>query len=379
MTFSASDLANPEIRSLVPYEPGKPIEDVARELGLDPASIIKLASNENPLGPSPKALEAIRETLPKLSLYPDGAGYHLRTGIAERFGLELRNVVLGNGSNEIIELAYHTFTRPGVHEVVTSKNSFAVYELMAQLFGVRCRKVAERDDFHHDLEAIRAAITPQTRLVFLASPNNPTGTRLANEELDRFLGSLPEQVVVVVDEAYYEFLDNPPDTVGWIRKGAKVILMRTFSKIQGLAGLRIGYALTTTEIAGLLERARQPFNTNMLAQVAALASLRDEEHQHRTKELTDAGRACFQEAFARMGLRFVASEANFVLVEVGDAAAVFKGLLAKGIIIRSMVSYRLPSWIRVSVGTAAQNERFLNELPGVLAELKPQAEVAAAV
>ena len=363
--FSATALANPEVSGLIPYEPGKPIEDVARELGLDPASIIKLASNENPLGPSPKALEAIRETLPKLHLYPDGAGYHLRTGIAEAFGLELRNVVLGNGSNEIIELAYHVFTRPGVHEVVASRNSFAVYALMAELFGVRCRKVDEIG-FHHDLDAIRAAITPQTRLVFIASPNNPTGTRIPNEALDRFLDALPEHVVAVIDEAYYEFLENPPDTLRPVRTGAKVILMRTFSKIQGLAGLRIGYALTTPEIAGLLERARQPFNTNMLAQVAALASLRDGEHQRRTKEITDAGRIVFQEAFTRLGLEFVASEANFVLVKVGDAAAVFKGLMAKGIIVRSMVSYQLPEWIRVSIGTEEQNARFLAELPGVL-------------
>ena len=367
LMFSATALANPEVAALVPYEPGKPIEDVARELGLEPDSIIKLASNENPLGPSPKALDAIREALPKLHLYPDGAGYHLRTGIAAKFGLELKNVVLGNGSNEIIELAYHTFTRPGVHEIVTSKNSFAVYELMAQLFGVRCRKVAEKDGFHHDLDAMLAAITPATRLVFVASPNNPTGTRLPNEALDRFLAALPEHVVAVIDEAYYEFLDNPPDTLGAVKAGKKVILMRTFSKIQGLAGLRIGYALTTPEIAGLLERARQPFNTNMLAQVAALAGLRDEEHQRKTKEMTDAGRQRLQGAFAERGLKFVASEANFVLVEVGDAAAVFKKLMAKGIIVRSMVSYRLPAWIRVSIGTPEQNERFLAELPGALA------------
>jgi histidinol-phosphate aminotransferase len=365
--FSATALANPEVASLVPYEPGKPIDDVARELGLEPDSIIKLASNENPLGPSPKALDAIRETLPKLHLYPDGAGYHLRNGIAEKFGLELKNVVLGNGSNEIIELAYHVFTRPGVHEIVTSKNSFAVYELMAQLFGVRCRKVEETDGFHHDLDAMRAAITPATRLVFVASPNNPTGTRIPNEAMDRFLAELPDHVIAVIDEAYYEFLDNPPDTLGAVRAGKKVILMRTFSKIQGLAGLRIGYALTTPEIAGLLERARQPFNTNMLAQVAALAGLRDEEHQRRTKEMTGEGRRQFQEAFAARGLRYIPSEANFVLVEVGDAAAVFKKLMAKGIIVRSMVSYRLPSWIRVSIGTPEQNTRFLAELPGVLA------------
>jgi len=363
---TATELANPEVASLIPYEPGKPIDDVARELGLEPASIIKLASNENPLGPSPKALEAIRAVLPKLHLYPDGAGYHLRNGIAASFGLELKNVVLGNGSNEIIELAYHAFTRPGQHEIVTSENAFAVYELMAQLFGVGCVKVKEQDGFHQDLDAILAAVTPRTRLVFVASPNNPTGTRIPNAALDRFLGALPDHVVAVVDEAYYEFLDNPPDTLRAVRDGKKVILMRTFSKIQGLAGLRIGYALTTTEIAGLLERSRQPFNTNMAAQAAALAALQDLDHQRKTKEVTDAGRARLQEAFAKLGRKFVPSEANFVLVEVGDAASVFKKLQAKGIIVRSMVSYRMPAWIRVSIGTPQEIERFLAELPGVL-------------
>jgi len=237
---------------------------------------------------------------------------------------------------------------------------------MAQLFGVGCRKVAEKDGFHQDLDAILAAITPKTRLVFVASPNNPTGTRVPNEALDRFLDALPDHVVAVIDEAYYEFLDNPPDTLRAVREGKKVILMRTFSKIQGLAGLRIGYALTTQEIAGLLERSRQPFNTNMLAQVAALAALRDTEHQRKTKAVTDAGRIRLQEAFAKLGRRFVPSEANFVLVEVGDAASVFKKLQAKGIIVRSMVSYRLPAWIRVSIGTPDQLDRFLAELPGVL-------------
>jgi len=225
--------------------------------------------------------------------------------------------------------------------------------------------VAETD-FRHDLDALRAAVTPKTRLLFLASPNNPTGTRIPNGELEAFLAELPSNIIAVVDEAYYEFLDHPPDTLGAVKAGAKVILMRTFSKIQGLAGLRIGYALTTAEIAGLLERARQPFNTNMAAQAAALAGLRDTEHQDKTRALTDRGRHRLEEAFEALGLRFVPSEANFILVRVGDAAKVFQKLMAKGIIVRSMVSYKLPEWIRVSIGTAEQNERFLAELPGAL-------------
>jgi histidinol-phosphate aminotransferase len=363
--MTLSSLANPEVLHLVPYEPGKPIEDVARELGLDPESILKLASNENPLGPSPLAVAAMQAALPRLHIYPDGGGFHLRNGIAERFGLDRENVVLGNGSNEIIELLYHTFTRPGQHEVVTSRHAFVVYKLMAQLFGVRCVEVPDVD-FHHDLTAMLAAITPATRLVFVANPNNPTGTRVSNQALEEFLQALPPHVIAVLDEAYYEFLQEPPDTLGYVKKGARVVLMRTFSKIQGLAGLRIGYGLASAEIANLLQRARQPFNTNSLAQIGALAGLRDLEHQQRTQELTNAGRALFEEAFTAMKLPFVRSSANFVMVQVGEADQVFKALLRQGLIVRSLVSYQLPTWIRVSIGTPAENQRFLAALPGVL-------------
>ena len=366
--ISIRDLANQDLLDLVPYEPGKPIDDVARELGLDPASIIKLASNENPLGPSPLAVAAMRDALSKCHFYPDGGGFHLRNGIAAHFGLDRTNVVLGNGSNEIIELLYHTFTRPGVHEVVTAKHSFAVYELMAQLFGLRCVKVDDVKDgkFHTDLNAMLKEIKPQTRLVFITNPNNPTGERIPNEELEKFLDALPPHVVAVLDEAYYEFLDNPPDTLRYVKDGRKVVLMRTFSKIQGLAGLRIGYGLATAELADLLQRARQPFNANLIAQVGALAGLQDVEHQKRTKDLTDEGRAKFENAFRQMGLDYTPSAANFVLVNVGDAARVFGALMKKGIIVRSMVSYRLPQHIRVSIGTPQQNDRFLAELPAVL-------------
>jgi histidinol-phosphate aminotransferase len=366
--LTASQLANPELLELVPYEPGKPIEDVARELGLEPSQIIKLASNENPLGPSPVALEAIRAVLPKLHLYPDGGGFHLRNGLAEHFGVTREQVVLGNGSNEIIELLYHTFTRPGAHEVVTARNAFVVYKLMAQLFGVRCVEVPDVE-FQHDLPAMRAAITPQTRLVFIANPNNPTGTRIPNQDLEKFLDQLPPHVVAVLDEAYYEFLENPPDTLRYVKQGAKVVLMRTFSKIQGLAGLRIGYGLASPEIANLLQRARQPFNTNTLAQIAALAGLKDVAHQQRTRQITDAGRAVLQQAFTRLNRRFVPSYANFVLVHVSDANQVFNFLLKQGIIVRSMVSYRLPEWIRVSIGTPEENARFLQALPEALASV----------
>ena len=363
--ISIKDIANRELLDLVPYEPGKPVDDVARELGLDPGSIIKLASNENPLGPSPLAVEAMRRELERAHFYPDGGGFHLRNAIAENFGLGRENVVLGNGSNEIIELLFHAFTRPGIHDIITSRHAFAVYTLMAQLFGVRAVMVDDVE-FTADLPAMLRAVTPQTRLIFLASPNNPTGTRVTNAALDAFLRALPPHVIAVLDEAYYEFLDDPPDTLAYVRQGANVVLMRTFSKIQGLAGLRIGYGLASAEIADLLQRARQPFNANAIAQAGAIAGLRDLEHQRKTKAVTDEGRRLMEDAFARMGLKYVPSAANFVLVHVGDGGEVFKRLLKKGIIVRSMVSYHLPEYIRVSIGTPEQNARFFAELPAAL-------------
>ncbi|HEX4139849.1 MAG TPA: histidinol-phosphate transaminase, partial [Candidatus Methylacidiphilales bacterium] len=348
--ISIQDIANRELLDLVPYEPGKPVDDVARELGLDPAHIIKLASNENPLGPSPRAMEAMHREVGRVHFYPDGGGFHLRNAIAEKFGLGRENVVLGNGSNEIIELLFHTFTRPGIHDIITARHAFAVYTLMAQLFGVRAH-VVDDVDFTPDLPAMLRAVTPQTRLIFLASPNNPTGTRVTNEALADFLANLPQHVIAVLDEAYYEFLDNPPDTVARVKAGERVVLMRTFSKIQGLAGLRIGYGLAPADIADLLQRARQPFNTNAIAQAGAIAGLADIEHQQKTKTITDEGRQLMESNFAKMGLKYVPSSANFVLVHVGDGGEVFRRLMKKGVIVRSMVSYHLPAYIRVSIGT----------------------------
>ena len=317
------------------------------------------------MGPRPRPSRRCRRRCRKFIFYPDGGGFHLRNAIAEHFGLARENVVLGNGSNEIIELMFHTFTRPGIHEIVSSRHAFAVYALMAQLFGVRTIEVDDID-FTPDLPAMLSAVTPQTRLIFLASPNNPTGTRVTNEALDEFLRALPEHVIAVLDEAYHEFLDDAPDTVARVRAGERVVLMRTFSKIQGLAGLRIGYGLASAEIADLLQRARQPFNANSVAQAGAMAGLNDLEHQQETKAITDQGRALLESTFAQMGLKYTPSSANFVLVHVGDGGEVFKRLMKKGIIVRSMVSYRLPEYIRVSIGTPAQNARFLAEFPEAL-------------
>ncbi len=363
--MSVWNLANTNLRDLVPYEPGKPVDDVARELGLDAAKVIKLASNENPLGPSPKALEAMQQLLPQSHIYPDGGGFHLRNAIAEKWGLERANVVLGNGSNEIIEFAFHAFCRPLATSIVASRYCFAVYKLMAQMFDVEMIEVPDRE-FHHDLDAMLDAIRPDTKLVFVTSPNNPTGTRIPNAALELFLERLPEHVVAVFDEAYYEFIDTPPPSAQWVREGRRLIVLRTFSKIQGLAGLRIGYGLAPLEIAEVLQRCRQPFNASAPAQAAALAGLADTDHQQKTRTLTLEGRRQLQQLAAELDLRFIPSEANFVMIEVGNADAVFKALLREGVIVRSMTSYGLPGWIRVSIGTPPQMDRFREALTRVI-------------
>jgi len=354
------NLAHPWLRDLVSYEPGKPIEDVARELGLEPSQIVKLASNENPLGPSPKALAAMREAIERAHFYPDGGGYYLREALAEKFGLKRENVILGCGSNEVIEFIGHAFLRPG-DEIITARHAFVVYKLMATLFGAT---TVEVDDprYAHDLDAMAAAITPRTREIFIANPNNPTGTLVSQEEIDRFMAKVPPHVVVVFDEAYHEFLEAPPDTLRYVREGRNVIVLRTFSKIQGLANLRIGYGLGPAELIGVLQKTRQPFNANGIAQAGALAGLRDDEHQRKTREITIAGRDYLQGQFAAMGLEFVPSWANFVLVRVGDGKAVFQGLMKRGVIVRDMNAYGLPEWIRVSIGTMEQNQRFISAL-----------------
>lgn len=354
------DLANPHLRDLALYEPGKPIEETARESGLRPDQIIKLASNENPLGPSPRVQAAMQEVLAGANLYPDGGGFYLRTALAEKLQIPPSSLILGNGSNEIIEFVGHAFLGPEA-EMVTSENAFIAYRLVASLFGAKTVAVADREH-RFDLDAILQAITPRTRVVFIANPNNPTGTLVRQEGIDRFMERVPNEIVVVFDEAYFEYLDEPPDTLKFVRDGRNVIVLRTFSKIHALANARLGYGIARPELIRVVQKTREPFNTSGLAQAGALAALADEAHQAETKRLTDEGRRYFEEEFAAMGLPFVPSAANFVLVRVGDGKATFDAMLKKGVIVRALSGYHLPEWVRISVGTMAQNRQCIAAL-----------------
>ena len=358
MNFQA--LAKPSVLTQPLYEPGKPIEHVARELGLAPDTIIKLASNENPFGPSPRALEVAKKALERGELYPDGGCFELRRKLATERGLDADQFVVGNGSNEIIELLGHVFIGTG-DEVVMGAPAFVVYKLVTLLFGAKAVEIPLRD-WRHDLAAIAAGITPRTKLVYVCSPNNPTGTANTEAELLAFARALPAHVIAVFDEAYAEYVDNPPDLRPLIREGRKVICLRTFSKIYGLASLRIGYGYGAAELCTLLNRVRQPFNVNSIAQVAALAALDDRAFAEKCARENRAGLNQLEEGCRKLGLEYVPSVANFMLVRVGEGIRIFEALQKRGIIVRPVKSYGLPEWVRVTVGTREQNERLLEGL-----------------
>ncbi len=357
---------NQELKDFPSYQPGRPIEEVARELGLPATDIIKVASNENPLGPSPAALAAMQKVLANLNLYPDGNAFYLKQRLAEKLGVQPANLILGNGSNEIIEFVGHAYMGPGV-DVVVSQYCFAVYPLVAKLFGANLIVVPAKNH-GHDLSAMLKAITPRTRVVFVANPNNPTGTVVSRDELTRFVEQIPANVLLALDEAYIEFLDEPADFVAEIRAGARLnlLLMRTFSKIFGLAGLRLGYGIGHPDLVGLLEKVRQPFNINSIAQAGALAALDDTEHVRRTRENNSSGLQFFVEALRQMKLEFIPSAANFILVRVGEGQRVFEAMQKLGVIVRPMGGYQLGEWVRITVGTPAENERCLGALQQAL-------------
>jgi histidinol-phosphate aminotransferase len=354
------------IRSLTPYKPGRPIEEVERELGI--AGSIKIASNENPLGPSPRALAALAAALPGIHRYPDGGAVVLTEKLAASLGVDPRRVVLGNGSNEILELACRLFAGPG-DEVLFSADAFLVYPLVAIAAGATPVKAPPRG-FEHDLDAVAALLSSRTRVVFLANPNNPTGTIFRRREWEAFLAQVPDDVAVVLDEAYFEFVDDElyPDGIAYLDRHPGLIVTRTFSKIHGLAGLRIGYGVMSPEIADAMARLRQPFNVNLLAQVAAIAALDDQAHVEASKALVRASRGRWSAAFARLGLDAVPTHANFVLVRVGGGAAVTDALLHRGVIVRPMDAYGFREHIRITFGTEAEDARAIAALEAVLDE-----------
>jgi histidinol-phosphate aminotransferase len=361
---------NPNLMNLPVYQPGRPIEEVARELGLPAADIIKVASNENPFGPSPLAVAAMQKALAGVNLYPDGNAFYLKQKLAAKLGVEPANLILGNGSNEIIEFVGHALLEgrgTATADVIVSQFCFAVYPIVTKLFGANLITVPAKN-YGHDLPAMLHAITPRTRIMFVANPNNPTGTLALREEVIHFVNDVPDDVLLVMDEAYIEFLNDPLDLVSLIRLGARknLILMRTFSKIYGLAGLRIGYGIANPEFAAALEKIRQPFNINLLAQTAALAALDDGEHVRKTRQNNFAGLEFFSRAFRDLKLEFVPSFANFILVRVGDGQKVFEAMQRQGVIVRPMGGYQLPEWIRISVGTPKENQRCFEALKTVL-------------
>ncbi|HEY7943644.1 MAG: histidinol-phosphate transaminase [Burkholderiales bacterium] len=358
------------VRGISPYVPGKPIEELAREYGLAESQIVKLASNENPRGPSPKVHEAIAAAASGVTRYPDGNGFALKQALAVRFGVSLEQIVLGNGSNDVLELATQAFLRPGDHTVY-SQHAFAVYPLATQARGARGIEVAARD-LGHDLGAMRAALTPQTRIVFVANPNNPTGTWLPPAEVERFVASLPRDVLVILDEAYNEYLqeEQQAKSAAWIASHPNLIVSRTFSKAYGLAGLRVGYGIADVAVADMLNRVRQPFNVNSIAQAAALAALADSAYVAESARLNFAGLAQLMHGLDAIGVAYVRSHGNFLLVRVADPGAgagpVYEALLRAGVIVRPVANYGLPDHVRVTVGLPEENARFLTALAAAL-------------
>jgi histidinol-phosphate aminotransferase len=361
-----STLAPDYIRAIAPYQGGKPISELAREMGLNEADIIKLASNENPLGISPKAQMAIDEAVHDIARYPDGNSFELRESVSEKFGVAQNQIVFGNGSNDILELAARAFLNAGC-EAIYSQHAFAVYPLVTQAVGAT-GVVVPAKSFAHDLDGFLKAITPKTRLIFIANPNNPTGTLIKKDALRSFIHTVPRTVLIVLDEAYDEYLnaENKSEAVGWLSEFDNLIISRTFSKAYGLAGLRVGFGLMHADVADMLNRVRQPFNVNSLAQVAAMASLADEDFVARSYAANQAGMAQLTLGFNKLGLEYIVSHANFVSFKVANAANVNQQLLQNGVIVRPIANYQMPDYLRVSIGLFNENTRFLTVLEEIL-------------
>jgi histidinol-phosphate aminotransferase len=368
MLMDPCELSPSYVRAIAPYQPGKPISELARELGLDEAGIVKLASNENPYGIGPRTRAAIDAALADVARYPDGNGYELKLALSKRYGVDMSAIVLGNGSNDVLELVAHAFLGPG-RAAVHSQHAFAVYPLATQARGARQIVVPARD-YAHDLDAMLKAIDEETYVVWVANPNNPTGTLAAAGALEAFVRKVPERVLVVIDEAYNEYLHHElrSDTVKWLKRHPNLIVSRTFSKAYGLAGLRVGYAFAHPSVADVMNRVRQPFNVNSLALAAAAAALDDMEFVAKSYAENLQGMKQLAEGFDALKLEFIPSHGNFVSVRVGKAADVFKRLLRRGVIVRPVAGYGMPEHLRVTIGTAQENEKFLQALASSLKE-----------
>ena len=369
--FSFCDLATPGVQGLRPYEPGKPLSELEREYGVRDA--IKLASNENPLGPSPAALEAARGIIGEIARYPDGNGFELKRAIAHRYGVDMLGITLGNGSNDVLEIIARAFLLPGL-ESVFSQHAFAVYSIVTQAIGATARVVPANDGsqgprYGHDLDGMLAAFSDKTRVVFIANPNNPTGTWLKRDELEAFLERVPQQIIVVLDEAYVEYVTEAeyPDSIPWLTRFPNLILTRTFSKAYGLAGLRVGFALSHPEVSDILNRVRQPFNVNILAMAAASVALMDRAHLEASLKLNQSGMQQWIDAMADLGLDYIPSVGNFLCVDVGrPAAPVYEALLHEGVIVRPVANYGLPNHLRITLGLTQENRRAITALRKVL-------------
>jgi len=366
MSLSLSELAPANIRAIAPYQGGKPISELAREMGLNEADIVKLASNENPLGMSPKAQMALEEAICEIARYPDGNSFVLRDAVSRKYGVQSAQIVFGNGSNDILELAARAFLTTG-DEAIYSQHAFAVYPLVTQAVGAT-GVVVPAVDFGHDLPGFLKAITPKTKLIFVANPNNPTGTLISKTDLKTFLQQVPKHVLVVLDEAYDEYLSSvdKSEAIAWLTEFENLIISRTFSKAYGLAGLRVGFGLMHATLADLMNRVRQPFNVNSLAQVAATVSLQDEDFVARSYAANQAGMAQITQGLEQLGLSYIPSYGNFVSFKVTNASAVNQALLKSGVIVRPVANYEMPDYLRVSIGLFGENARFLEVLENIL-------------
>ncbi len=366
MLIDPCELSPSYVRSIAPYQPGKPISELAREMGLEERSIVKLASNENPRGIGPRTRAAIEAAIPEVARYPDGNGFDLKVALSRRYGVDMGSIVLGNGSNDVLELVALAFLGPG-RAAVFSQHAFAVYPLATQARGARQIAVPAKA-FAHDLEAMAKAIDDETYVVWVANPNNPTGTFARGEEIEAFLKRVPERALVVLDEAYNEYLtpDLRADSVKWLKRHPNLVITRTFSKAYGLAGLRVGYALAHPSVADVMNRVRQPFNVNSIALVAATAALNDMEFVARSYAENLQGLRQLEEGARALGLEFIPSYGNFLTIRVGKAAEVYKRLLRRSVIVRPVAGYGLPEHLRVTVGTAQENEKFLSALSASL-------------